>query len=128
MKKVFVSIFLILFVCCAVGIVFPSTSVAQTKYYPKKVYVPTGEGSLKEITEASDIAQLYDGVRDKKCLLTVIGPQGELPRMDRFRQSGYSHLRPLSDKAVYIISCGVGGDAWCRAVGGVQKCCPPSCY
>lgn len=127
MKKTFVSIILILFVCCAIGILLPSTGIAQTKFYPKKVYVATGDGSLKEVTDPGEIAKLYNNVKDKKCSLTIIGPRNTLPKMDKFKRDGFAHSRQPSETAVYIISCGTG-DGGCRTVGGVLKCCPPTCW
>jgi len=127
MKKVSASILLILFVCCAIGMVLPRTSFAQNKFYPTKVYVTTGDGSLKEVTDPKEIERLYKQVQAKNCSLTIIGPKSALPKMDRFKRDGFAHSMKPSETAVYIISCGTG-DGGCRTVGGVPKCCPPTCW
>lgn len=125
MKKAFLAIALIFFVVFAIDSAFIGFSFAQNKFYPGKVYVTQEDGSLKEVTNPKEIEELYMKVKSKECSLTILGSKNDVPRMDRFRQNGYAHRLKPSDKAVYIISCGEG---WCRTIGGVQKCCPPTCY
>jgi hypothetical protein len=128
MKRIWMSMLLILFACCLFAMVLPGTSFAD-KYYPKKVYITTGDGSLKEVTDTTQIEQLYRDVKSQKCSLTIVGPKSAYPSMTRFRQNDYAHKAQPSDKAVYIISCkDESGDSTCRGSGGSRVCCPPTCY
>jgi hypothetical protein len=131
MKKLFLSVFLTLFAVCLLGLVFPGAGLAQM-YHPAKVYT-LEDGSLKEVVDAEIITTLMRDVRDKKCFLTILGPKGAQSNMRLFVGNNYGrNVRP-SEKSVYIISCppkperGEPPGAVCGYIGGVYKCCPPTC-
>jgi|WetSurMetagenome_2_1015567.scaffolds.fasta_scaffold06843_3 hypothetical protein len=134
MKKVCLSVLLILFAFCLFAAVFPDASYAQ-RQDPGKVYIYTeqGGGSLKEVIIREEIADLMKKVRDKKCALTILGPKSAQQNMRSFIQKDYGNNVKPSDKSVYIISCppeaqaGEPPGAVCGYIGGVYKCCPPTC-
>jgi len=132
MKKVCLSVLLILFAYCLFAAVYPGASYAQLQH-PGKVYITQGDGSLKEITNPEEIAALMKKVRDKKCALTILGPKSAQQNMKDFVKKGYGNNVKPSDKSVYIISCppeaqaGEPPGAICGYIGGVYKCCPPTC-
>ncbi len=133
MKKVCVSVLLIVFTVCVFAMVFPNACFAQ-RLYPGKVYIYTEQqgGSLQEVTRSEEIADLMKKVRDKKCALTILGPKSAQQNMKTFVRDYGSNVKP-SEKSVYIVSCppeaqpGEPPGAVCGYIGGVYKCCPPTC-
>lgn len=112
---------------CLAGMAFANGGSAAERYYPDKVWQVTEMGMIEPVTDAGVIRTLFDGVKENRCTLNIMGPKDALPEKIPSAKNNFTLAKKPDPRVVFIIACSASPGGFCYPTPTGWKCCPPTC-
>ncbi len=120
-------LFVIILCLCSGGVSFANGGSAAERYYPDTVWQVTDMGKILEVTDAEAIKALFDGVKENRCTLNIMGAKDALPEKIPSIKNNFTLAKKPDPRAVFIIGCSGSPGGLCYPSPTGWKCCPPCC-